>query len=77
MKVKIEVKSRNNYPPPSHTPQEGEGAYSTYIAPKDNYSWMRNCSMGPLNTKILIVSKNKPIWITQNHMVSMATHWAL
>ena len=52
MKVKIEVKSWNNYPPPlphTHTPREG--AYSTYLAPKDNYSWMRNCSMGPLNTK--------------------------
>ena len=43
MKVKTEVKSWNNYPPPpphTHTPQEGERAYSTYLAPKDNYSWM-------------------------------------
>ena len=50
MKVKIEVKSWNNYPP-THTPQEGEGAYSTYLASKDNYSWTQNCSMRPLNTK--------------------------
>ena len=45
--------------PPTHTPREGGGAYSTYLAPKDNYSWMPNCSMGPLNTK-----NSKPIWIT-------------
>ena len=65
MKVKIEVKSCNNYSPPhTHTPREGEGAYSTYLAPKDNYSWMLNRSMGPLNTKFLIVSKIKPIWNT-------------
>ena len=40
MKVKIDVKSWNNYsPPPIHTPREGEGAYSTYryLAPKDNF----------------------------------------
>ena len=35
----------------THTPLEDDGAYSTYLAPKDNYSWMRNCSMGPVNTK--------------------------
>ena len=48
MKVKIEVKSCNNYSPPTqtHTPWEKEGAYST-----DNYSRMQNCSMGPQNTK--------------------------
>ena len=40
MKLKLKVKVKNNYPPP-HTPREGEGAYSTYLAPKDNYSWMR------------------------------------
>ena len=53
MKVKIEVKSRNNYSPlPTHTHLgRGEGAYWTYLAPKDNYSWMQNCSMGPQNTQ--------------------------
>ena len=63
MKVKIEVKPWNNYSPHTHLRRGGgKGAYSTYLAPKDNYSWMRNWSMGPLNTKKnLIVSKNKPI----------------
>ena len=51
MKVKIEVKSWNNYPPPPHTHTSRGGAYLTYLAPKDNYSWMLNCSIGPLNTK--------------------------
>ena len=51
MKVKIEVKSWNNYSPPPSTLGVGEGANWTYLAPKDNYSWMRNCSMGPVNTK--------------------------
>ena len=37
MKVKIEVKSWNNYPPYTHT-SGGGVAYSTYLAPKDNYS---------------------------------------
>ena len=55
MKVKIEVNHGITIPPSpppphKHTPREG-GAYLTYLAPKDNYSWMRNCSMGPLNTK--------------------------
>ena len=52
MKVKIEVKSWNSYPPPPPTHfGRGEGAYSTYLAPNDNYSSMRNCSKGPVNTK--------------------------
>ena len=56
MKVKIEVKSWNNYspspqPPPLDTHTSGGAAYLTYLAPKDNYSWMQNCSMGPLYTK--------------------------
>ena len=53
MKVKIQVKSWNNYAPPhTHTSGgEGEGSYLTYLAPKDNYSWIGYCSMGPLNTK--------------------------
>ena len=45
MKVKIEVKSW------------GKGAYWTYLAPKDNYSWMRNWSMGPFNTKKILLSQ--------------------
>ena len=40
-------------------------AYSTYLAPKDNYSWMRNCSMGPLNTKNSYSLRKKTIWITK------------
>ena len=56
MKVKIEVKSWNNYsPPPTHTHLRrgggGGGACLTYLSPKDNFSWMQNCSMGPLNIK--------------------------
>ena len=35
MKVKVEVKSWNNYPPNTHTSGGGGGAYSTYLAPKD------------------------------------------
>ena len=63
MKVEIEVKSWNNYSPHTRLGRGGgKGVYSTYLAPKDNYSWMRNWSMGPLNAKKnLIVSKNKPI----------------
>ena len=49
---KIGVKSWNNYSPYTHLGRGGRiGAYSTYLAHKDNYSWMRNWSMGPLNTK--------------------------
>ena len=50
MKVKLEVNHGITIPP-SHTHTPREGAYWTYLAPKNNYSWMRNCSMGPLNTK--------------------------
>ena len=35
-------------PPHTHTRTPREGAYWTYLAPKDNYSWVRNCSVGPL-----------------------------
>ena len=49
MKVKIEVKSWNYYPP-RHT-LGGGGAYSTYLAPKENNSRMQKLLMGPLNTK--------------------------
>ena len=51
MKLKIEVKSRNNYLSPPHTHTSGGGG-AYYLAPKDNYSRKRNCSVGPLNTKI-------------------------
>ena len=56
MKLKKKVKSSNNYPP--HTPREGKGAYSTYLALKDNYLWMRHCSMRPPNTRKNIFSEN-------------------
>ena len=52
MKVKIEVNSWNNYsPPPTHTSREGGGGLFDLPCTKDNYSLMRNCSMGPVDTK--------------------------
>ena len=58
MKVKIEVKPWNNYSPHTHLGRVGgKGAYSTYLAPKDNYSWMRNWSMRPIDIKKILLSQ--------------------
>ena len=46
----MEVKSWNNYSPLPHTHTSGGGLFDL-PAPKDNYSWLRNCSMGPVNNK--------------------------
>ena len=65
MKLEIKVKSWNKYPPP----WEGVGTYLTYLSSKDNYSWMRNCSVGPLKVKKLLSPKNEPIGLHKLHSV--------
>ena len=62
MKIKIEVKSWNNYPSsPTHIPLEGEGAYSTYIAQRTIIHGCEIVQWDHLIPKIIIVSENKPI----------------
>ena len=51
MKLKIEVSSWNNYPPLPHTHTSGSGGGGLIRLTRNNYSWVRNCSVGPLNTK--------------------------
>ena len=47
MKLKIKVRSWNNYLPPPHTHTSGGGLLDLPCT-KDNYLWVRNCSVGPL-----------------------------
>ena len=58
MKLNIEVKPRNNYPPTHTLLWRGWGGwYLTYLAPKDKHSWMLNCSVGTLNAKKILSLK--------------------
>ena len=53
MKEKVEVNSWNNYmyfPLPHIHTAGGGGGKGLFDLPGTNYSWMRNYSMGPLNT---------------------------
>ena len=52
MKLKNEVMSWNKYTPP-----HPKVTYYTYPASKDNFSWMRNCQVGPLYAKKILSSK--------------------
>ena len=87
MKVKIEVKSWNNYyhppPPPPHTHTHSHTAGGgLFDLPCTQGQLFMDAKLFIGTTyykipKIVFVFENKPIWITYNCMVSMATHRAL
>ena len=65
MKLKIEVRSWNNYspPPPTHTLGRGGGLIRLTLHTR---TFTHGCEIVQwihLIPKILIVSKNKPVWI--------------
>ena len=81
MNLKIEVRSWNNYfPPPPHTHTSGLGLLDLPCT-KEQLLMDENLFSGTTKYQIyqkhLIASENKPVWITSNCMVSMATHQAL
>ena len=63
MKVKIEVKSWNNYPPPpTHTPREGGGGRGLIRLTLHPRTIIHGCEIvqwDQLIPKVLIVSENK------------------
>ena len=65
MKLKIEVKSWNNYPPHTHTPQKGGGGGLLGL-PCIQSQLLMDAKLFSGNTKCQkdSFSENKPVWIT-------------
>ena len=65
MKLKIEVKSWNSYPPPhTHTSREGGGGLFDLPCTQGQLFMDEKLFNGTTKYQKFIVFENKPIWIT-------------